>query len=134
MRDACARRILKGETPRRPAGHTSHETRVDHQSQDRQDTRSGSASTNASGSRHDQSLEAFVKRVEGEAEAFPPHEWDLTRDTSFSHVNGVSGLREAPPHALSVLHRNMDTIMLPKQFSTNMLSFNKNIVISGSQN
>jgi hypothetical protein len=42
----------------------------------------------------------------------------------------------APPHALllGVLHRNMNTIMLPKQFHINTLNFYKNIVISASQN
>jgi hypothetical protein len=55
----------------------------------------------------------------------------LTRDNSFSQVNGVSG---AACITVGVLHRNMNTIMLPKQFHINALNFNKNIVISASQN
>jgi putative ABC transport system substrate-binding protein len=42
-----AGRILKGEKPTGAAGHTGHQTRVAHQPQDRQETRSGSASATA---------------------------------------------------------------------------------------
>ena len=77
----------------------------------------------------DESLEAFEKRVEEEANAFAPNEWGLTRDNSFSQV--VSGAACIATRRIASQYEHNHA---PKQFHINTLNFNKNIVISASQN